>query len=178
MRARQSGVTLIEFMIGFLILGILVGLAVPSFRDWIINSQVRTATDSINDGLQLSRAEAVRRNSPVRWRLPDETTSGWVIEALNRTTAAWDQIQVRNAGEGTTNVVVAASQTTVTFVGSGFVSPLPAQNITINVSNPNGGDCLTQAGVGDVRCLRVTVTAGGSIRMCDPASPSTSASAC
>jgi type IV fimbrial biogenesis protein FimT len=175
---RQSGVTLIELMIGLILIGVLIGMAVPSFRDWIINSQVRTATDGINDGIQFARTEAVKRNGPVRWRMPASNEAGWVVEALDRSTNAWTQVQQRLTAEGTPSVVVSASQSTITFLGNGFVSPIPNQPITFDVSNPNGGQCISQAGAGQVRCLRVTVTAGGQIRMCDPALPATNTTGC
>lgn len=174
----QAGVTLIEFLIGFTLLGVLVALAVPSFRDWIINSQIRTATDGIDNGLKLARSEAVRRNSPVRFRLPSSTASGWAVEAYNRATAGWDSYQVRDASEGTAAVTVTASQDTVIFIGDGRVSPAPSSAITFDVSHSGGGSCITSAGAGDMRCLRVTVSAGGSVRMCDPALASTNVASC
>jgi type IV fimbrial biogenesis protein FimT len=178
MANRQEGATLIEFMLTFAIMGILVALAVPSFRDWIQNAQVRTATDAMTSGLQLARAEAVRRNNPVRFRLPDATASNWVIEAFDRNNANWTQVQQRSADEGTARVVVDATQSTIIFLGTGGVSPTPAAAIQINVSNPSGGDCVTSAGSGSIRCLRVTVSAGGQVRMCDPALAAGSAAAC
>lgn len=175
---RQKGATLIEFMLTFAIMGILVALAVPSFRDWIQNSQVRTASDAITNGLQLARAEAVRRNNPVRFRLPDAAATGWVVESFDRSAGAWTQVQQRSANEGTTNVVVDASQSTVVFLGTGGVTPTPVAAIQINVTNPSGGDCVTSAGSGSIRCLRVTVSAGGQVRMCDPGLAAGSAAAC
>lgn len=174
----HSGATLIEFMVAFVVLGILVTAGIPAFRDWLINSQVRTASDAIKDGLQMARAEAVKRNAPARLSLPDPTRSGWVIETLDRTTGTWTSLQQRNAGEGTGSVLVAASQASITFVGSGGVMPLPAQPITVDVSHPGGGACLTVSGGGEVRCLRVTVAAGGQVRMCDPAAQPTNPAAC
>lgn len=178
MRARQRGVNLIELMIGLVLMGILVGLAIPSFRNWIQSSQVRTATDAINNGLQLARSEAVRRNQPVRFQLPVDDRAGWVIDAFDRDTGAWAQVQVRSEKEGTPNVRVDASQTAVIFLGNGTVSPVPAQPVTFDVTNPAGGACITQTGDGEVRCLRVTVSAGGQVRMCDPALPSSDAAGC
>ena len=46
----------------------------PSTGAWIRNSRLRTAAESISDGMQQARNEAVRRNQPVeflpglRWR--------------------------------------------------------------------------------------------------------------
>ncbi len=178
MANRQEGATLIEFMVTFALMGVLVALAVPSFRDWIQNARVRTATDAITDGLQLARAEAVRRNNPVRFRLPDAAATGWVVEAFDRNGSNWTQVQQRSADEGTTIVAVDASQATVVFLGTGGVSPTPATPIQFNVSNPTGGECVTSAGSGSIRCLRVTVSAGGQVRMCDPALASGNAAAC
>jgi type IV fimbrial biogenesis protein FimT len=178
MANRQGGATLIEFMLTFAIMGILVALAVPSFRDWIQNAQVRTATDAITSGLQLARAEAVRRNNPVRFRLPDAAATGWAVEAFDRNASTWTRVQQRSADEGTTNVVVNATQSTIVFLGTGGVSPTPPAAIQIDVSNPSGGDCVTPAGSGSIRCLRVTVSAGGQVRMCDPGLAAGSAASC
>ena len=174
----HRGATLVEFMVAFVVLGILITAGVPAFRDWLINGQVRTATDAIKEGLQLARAEAVKRNAPARFRLPEPTRSGWVIEALDRTTGTWTTIQQRHTGEGTASVLVAASQTTVTFVGSGGVMPVPTQPIVVDVSHPGGGTCQTLSGGGEVRCLRVTVATAGQVRMCDPAAQATNPAAC
>lgn len=180
MKRHQRGVSLIEFMIAFVLTGILVALAIPSFRDWIQNSQVRTAAEAIKDGLQLARAEAVRRNNPVRWRLPSDTQPGWVVEVFDRTASTWTQIQQRSAeeGSGSNILVTAAPQSSVAFLGTGVVTPPPGQTITFDVTHPNGGDCITSAGSGNVRCLRVTVSASGQVRMCDPAQAAGNAAAC
>lgn len=97
-------------------------------------------------------------------------------------------IQTRSSGEGSGNAVVAADQPCIAFNGLGrqvftdpatCVIPAPpipvAVNISINISNPTGGVC---APAGPMRCLRVVVTAGGQIRMCDPALAATDPQGC
>ena len=103
---------------------------------------------------------------------------GWVVESFDRSTSAWTQVQQRSANEGTTTVVVDASQSAVVFLGTGGVTPTPPAAIQINVTNPSGGECVTSAGSGSIRCLRVTVSAGGQVRMCDPGLATGSAAAC
>ena len=49
--------TLIEMLIGLVILGVLMALGVPSFFAWLQSTQVRNAAESIQNGLQLARAE-------------------------------------------------------------------------------------------------------------------------
>lgn len=175
----ERGVTLIEFLIGFALLAILVMLAVPSFQDWIVNAQVRTTADAINDGLQQARAEAVRRNSLVRFTLATADGGGWTVQARDAQTGTFSQILERSAGEGGQATLVAATQTTVDFNGMGWVTPAPTAPIQFDISNPRGGTCQAAGGSGGpVRCLRVLVSAGGQVRMCDPAAPSANPAAC
>lgn len=69
LNSRYSGFSLVELMIGVTIVGILFIMGVPSFKSWIQNTQIRTATEAIQNGLELARAEAVRRNTQVRFQL-------------------------------------------------------------------------------------------------------------
>ncbi len=74
---RQAGVTMIELMIGIALLGVLIGMGVPTFRSWLQNSQIRTAADRVINGVQLARSEAIRRNKPVEFDL--RTGANWSV---------------------------------------------------------------------------------------------------
>ena len=58
----------------------------------------------------------------------------------------------------------------------GHVGPLrpgaarfdPGSIDTIDVTNPSGGNCESDASPGNMRCMRIRVGAGGQVRMCDP----------
>lgn len=63
------GFTLIELMIGLAIFGFLALLALPMYGEFLANSQVRTAAESILSGVRLAQTEAVRRSVPVRFEL-------------------------------------------------------------------------------------------------------------
>jgi len=186
--ARQRGFTIVELMVGIMVLAILLAMAGPSFATWMQNSQIRTMSEAVKDGLQLARAEAVRRNAQVRFELMTSldgacalATAGpnWIVsmdgaagacDSANMADAAAPAaprvIQTRPAGDGSRNAVVAASQSAVAFNGLGRVTPAPAADITIDVTNPTGGSCA--AGAGPMRCLRIVVGASGQVRMCDP----------
>ncbi|HSA48159.1 MAG TPA: GspH/FimT family pseudopilin [Candidatus Competibacteraceae bacterium] len=178
---RQAGMTLIELMIGIVVFAILLALGAPTFSRWTQNSQIRNSAEAIHNGLMLARAEAVRRNTTVRFQLVTTTTSAcalsatggnWVV-SLDDPAGACDAapsdnvapriVQVRSAAEGSRNAAVnAGGVSLITFNGTGQASAAAA----INVTNPTGGAC---AAPGPMRCMRVTVATGGQIRMCDPA---------
>lgn len=218
----QFGVTLIELIIALAIFGALLVMAAQSFSGWIRNSRVRTTAESIQNGLQLARAEAVRRNTFVRFQLTSTTDNtcqvnatsvNWVISLADPTnlcatppsdTVAPQIIQSRSAAEGSRSTTVAGTEwnmnaipiavaTTpvfsgwVTFNGFGRVlattTPATPGSATIGVGNTilfdvaYPGDTCAVLG-GNVRCLRVVVSSGGEIRMCDPNLPTTDGQAC
>jgi type IV fimbrial biogenesis protein FimT len=190
MTARSTGFTLIELMITLSVIGLLLLVGLPSMGTWLQNTQLRASADAMQAGLQLARAEALRRNVPVRFQLVDSLAGGcalsntgvnWVI-SLNDATGACGAaesdtdapriLQKRSGAEGSPNArVLATGGSSVLFSGLGRVIPLAiagAPPITqIDITNPNGGNCQTNAG--PMRCLRVTLANGGDVRMCDPA---------
>lgn len=190
----QRGFSLIELIVGMLIFGILMALAIPAFTSWLRNARVRTAAETVLSGAQLARSEAVRRNTAVRFQLVSTlddtcalTTDGpnWVISlddpAGKCATAASDTtapriIQSRSGAEGRSAAKLAAGQSALVFNSLGRLTPPPANSVTIDVSNAAGEPCAADGG--PVRCLRIMVTIGGQVRMCDPALTSGDAQAC
>lgn len=170
----QSGVTLIELLLAVVIMGVLAAIAAPSFNNWIQNSQIRNAANSILDGLQQARAEAVRRNTSTQLVFGDG--SSWTMGCVNTSESCPGTIESRTSAEGSGNVVVEPDEDTITYNGLGRVVPVPGSDINIDVSNPDGGECIASAGT--MRCLRVVVSAGGQIRMCDPSLPANNPRGC
>ena len=56
------GFTIIELMVGLALLAILLVLALPSFTQMAQNMRLRAHAESLSNGLQLARSEALRRN--------------------------------------------------------------------------------------------------------------------
>ena len=153
-----KGFTLIELLIGMSILALILGLGLPSVSVWMQNTQLRSAAESAQAGLQLARAEAVKRNTFIGFTMagPD---SGWSVDVMNPP----QQLQSRSSVEGSGNAQIATTDATIIFDGLGKTSL--AADATIQVTNPTGGLCKP---AGDMNCLNVTVSVGGQVKMCDP----------
>lgn len=156
---QHLGFTLIELVITIAIAGLLIGLAVPSFKAWLLSSQIRNAADSVQNGLQMARTSALTRNQLTTFTLQP---AGWTVTLADGTV-----VQTWTAAEGAQNTVFTqtpADATQATFNGLGQ-----------RVANGDGTSMLTQIGVAaatantaDIRTLNVVVGASGSIKMCDP----------
>jgi type IV fimbrial biogenesis protein FimT len=78
--ARHSGFTIIELMITVAVLGIIVGLAVPSMRAYILNQRVRSVAFDLAASLLQARSEAGKRNENVSiTQAPGGWQNGWTI---------------------------------------------------------------------------------------------------
>ena len=178
--AAQGGFNMIEVMVSLTVLAILIALGAPSFGEWLQNQQVRAATEAIVNGMQVARGEAIKRNLAVQFTL--DLPSGWTVcEAtkqpcdgtlLANPVRVQDVIQSRSGSEGTRNAQATSTPDgalAVTFSPLGSVLTTNSDGSVpltqVDVANTQG-DCM--AAGGSMRCLRVVVTGGGSIRMCDP----------
>ncbi|MDD5329514.1 MAG: GspH/FimT family pseudopilin [Sulfuricella sp.] len=182
--AAQKGVSLIELMIGIAVVGILLMIGLPSFGLWMQNTQNRTAAESILNGLQVARMEAVRHNANVRFSLTDASgLSSWTIGCVVVTAECPATIQTRTWADGTANARAGADSTVPP-------SPLPANyyatalaaaaglpngatfdgmgrmpNVNIDISRVD----ITNVQIAEARRYVVTVSSEGTVRMCDPA---------
>ncbi|PKO25695.1 MAG: type II secretion system protein GspH [Betaproteobacteria bacterium HGW-Betaproteobacteria-8] len=168
----QHGFSLIEMVIATAILAILAAIAVPSFAQMIQNSRIRTAAESIQNGLQVARAEAVKRNTMVKFQL--NADSSWIACVIANAgdncvndPANADYIQGRSTAEGSTADVTAtvtpAGNTTVVFTGLGLIAQGTNPFTQVDVDMDEA--VMSPA---DSRDLRILLGAGGSVRMCNP----------
>lgn len=63
--AIPRGFTLIELMVAIMVLGILLGVAVPSFRDAALSSRLTAYANDLVASAQIARSEAIKRNAAV-----------------------------------------------------------------------------------------------------------------
>ena len=136
-RQDSVGFSLIELMIALAVSAILLALAAPGFTSFIRNSQIRTAAESVQTGLQLARSEAVKRNTLVQFVLSSVQGGGsradWSVSVVSPSTV----IQSRPSAEGTSKVSITVDHedhAAITFSGLG--RPLPhAKTATIDVKS-------------------------------------------
>lgn len=160
---HPRGFSLIEMMVTVAVLAVLMTLVAPLGLEWIANSRIRTASESMLAGLQLARAEAVRRNAPVEFILEPGASSGWSV----RLAQSGEEIQSRSGSEGTTQVAV-----TVTPDGANRISfdGLGRRTANANASAPIEMIALdsTTLPTASSRDLRLQLGLGGQIILCDP----------
>ena len=182
----SKGNTLIEMMIAIVILCILLVLTARSYGVWIANSRIRTAAETLAAGLSAARNEAIKRNRSVGFYLvtdlsSDCTVSGsgtsWVA-SIDDPTRKCDVavaaalapfiVAKKSAAEGTDKVSISAldasgaAASTIIFNGVGRVlltgsSPIAQIDIASSVLASD-----------QAREMRIVLTTGGMIRMCDP----------
>lgn len=163
-RARQGGITLIEILVAIVVLGLLMAVGIPSFKMWIQNTQIRTATDALLNGVQVAKNEAIRRNVSVQMKI--EGNTGWRVNLKSDPDGA--PLQSRSTDESSYNALAVTQPggaDTITFTALGRV----------DTSNADGSPIITQIDVDnptmdpvESRELRIVIVPGGAIRMCDP----------
>lgn len=159
---QQQGFTLIELVVTVVVLMAVSMLAIPAFQSAIGNSQIRTVTESVNNGLQQARMEAIKRNNKVKFTL--QTNSSWQLGCETVTTTCPEVISKKSAAEGASaNISVTADSYTAVFTSFGTRDPSIQLGLSqVDVTN-------SQVSSADRRALRILLAAGGYSRVCDPA---------
>lgn len=175
----DKGFSLIEFMVAIVIVSLLFALAVPSYSSWIQNQQIRNAAESILNGIQIARSEAVKNNTSARLALCGLPSSSWEVLAASAVAPAPAASLACGAGSNAAAGEVRVQERTGqegARLAQLTVTPNGATTVTFNsmgrvVANADGSAAITQIDVatatGD-RPMRVTIGVGGNVRMCDP----------
>lgn len=81
-RVTQHGFTLIEAMVSIAVMLVLMAIAVPSFKDASLGSQLRSSANDLVASAHLARSEAIKRNAVVTMCMSSDgescaTSGGW-----------------------------------------------------------------------------------------------------
>ncbi|BEP72035.1 MULTISPECIES: GspH/FimT family pseudopilin [unclassified Variovorax] len=175
-----AGFTLIELMVGIALFAVLFMLAYPSYASFIRNAQVRTAAESVLNGLQLARAEAIRRNGNVQFTLTNKSNgvalaggTDWALYgALPDTpTNLNDLVQEHREGNASSNARVQVSDavgTTTPDPGAGMPATITFTGLGRLTTATTARQIDITGATTDVRRLAIILAPGGDIRMCDP----------
>lgn len=149
------GVTLVELLITVAVLAVGLSLAAPSFTQQVANYRIRSAAESVVNGLNYARGEAIRRNTAVSFTLAG-SGPGWKVDRVDNAAT----LQSRSSGEqpGVT-ATSANSILTLTFRPTGFVDTSGSWMTQLTLTSP----------VANTDSRRIDVFGGGLIRVCDPA---------
>jgi type IV pilus assembly protein PilA len=120
----EKGFTLIELMITVAIVGILASVALPSYQNYVVRSQVSEAF-SLAGTIQTSMAEYYQNNG---------NFTGVTSLAVLGITAP--------TGKYVSGVTVSGSVITLTFGGSAVSSKIASKNITFTGVDPTGNGVI------------------------------------
>lgn len=187
-----DGFSLIELMVTLAVLGALLRAVTPLVRDWMFDTEIRNAAESISTGLTKARAEAVRRNEPVLFSLVSNDSPGLLDNncALSSTSASWVVSLDNPAG----HCADALGTTTGKRLVARHARGDGASGVTVEVRDATCQNATSQAQVlfngfgraapepAPIRCivvrhpgssttrtLHVVLNSGGTVRTCDPA---------
>jgi type IV fimbrial biogenesis protein FimT len=183
---RQLGFSLVEMLVVIVIVAILLGLGLPSYRAYMANQRVLSTAEVFMAGIQMARGEAVKRNVQVQFLLTDAdptpanvdtasihtTDRNWIVRARVQSpplpaaaVSANTFIEGKSGAEGSgaatsgaSTIAVTGSVASITFDGFGMPVGL-ATTATFDFSNTTGS-CKAPA---TTNCT-VAGTGGGDLR--------------
>jgi type IV fimbrial biogenesis protein FimT len=166
--AASRGFTLIELMVAIMIAALLLLIGMPSVTTFLRNSEIRSTTEAISNGLRAARSEATRLNLPVSFTLAGSGDASWSINVFDPVAGKLMQPPIQQysrfeVGRSSRVANTPANAVAVTFNGLGrIISPSP-------IATPN----LQQIDVssivaGEARTLRIYADDIHGIRTCDP----------
>lgn len=158
-----GGFTLLELMFALAVLGILLGIGVPSFITLTQNNRVTTQTNDLVTALNLARSEAIRRGEPATVEAVDPTSSfagGWCVYV--GTGGCSNADNVLRIYPAMTRMTVTSDSTFVAFDGRGARQHPTSAQLRITLS-PD--DCA--AGAARARRLNIALTGRISLERID-----------
>jgi type IV fimbrial biogenesis protein FimT len=125
---RQRGLSLVELLVGLVVLSVLVSVAAPSFSRMVAEQRLRQVGSELRISLATARSEAVKRNEAVSLiKQGSDWSTGWCIEAGKTSNCSAQPIQQFNVASDQITVLKdgAAAGTEINFNAWGRVTSCP-----------------------------------------------------
>lgn len=106
--SSQQGFSIIELMVGIAVLGVLLGVGVPTFIEITNSNRITTQTNELVSALNYARSEAVKRGDPVS---VCSSTNGATCSASNNWSNGWIVFTDATGAVGTLDAADALLQT-------------------------------------------------------------------
>ncbi len=174
-----GGFSLIELMVVLVVAVWVMTSAAPSMATWLADSKVQATAEQLQNSLRLAQSEALRRGRITTLVLTNSTPNAgaaavangkrWVVQALpllNGETRSDSTALIQSTATPTTSQATITGPAMVCFNSIGRQT---TQTVT------GMGTCTAQAqtysvtATGAAKTLRVTISMGGQIRMCNAA---------
>ena len=149
---RAGGFTLVELMIGLVVMAVLLQISIPVYRDFIVGQQLRAVTTNLRIAMMTARSEAIKRNRNVAVKPgPDGWSSGWTIASPNPGEPA-----ILNHGVSS-NATITTTATEAKFLANGRVKAVEDFQINVGTGTYLAVGCLSlqlsgRADYGDSGC--------------------------
>lgn len=160
--ATQAGFTLLELMLTITVAAVILGLAVPNMRQFLLNNRMTGAANDLLIAVHMARTEAIKRHvqtvmcfssSPNDAQPPCDGngTQGWVVFVDDIDPAVSESTD--NNGEADAGEVVLLRHSALP--GGMSVSSLPAGNMGYLAYNPSGFSRQITAVGTDLQSIRL-----------------------
>ncbi len=156
---KNSGYSLIELVVTVAIVGILVGVGLPSLTDFIKNDRLSTQINLLVGHMALARSEAVKRHVPVIICSSNNQATcgggwddGWIVfadlDSSGSFTAGEEILRVQQQLEGE-NTLVSGTDNIIVYDARGF-TPDDAGTFTLCDSDGDKGRSISISNTGRV----------------------------
>jgi type IV fimbrial biogenesis protein FimT len=137
---HHAGFTLVELMIVIAILAVLLGVAAPAFRSFIVEQRLRATSADLRIAMMTARSEAVKRNRDVAVTpLSGDWSNGW--EILNPVSGQPDILNHIVPAESEISVTLDTGST-VGFTAAGRAEESIAFEVAVGSGSYESKKCL------------------------------------